>query len=460
VTAHQQQNARAVRIVEVEPIFSVEQSGGAFGLGAVTIGNLTFAHVRVVIESRDGRHAEGWGAILLSWPWAFPGDDWHGTTKDALMRALVAEYGEVLESRREHGHPIDHFLAIEAGLDRITAKVATTMGIVEPVPPLCALVSYSPIDAAIHDAYGNLHNTNSFDTLTEDHLGWDLSRVLGDAFAGKYPADYLRSVPVRRVPIAHTVGALDPVTPDEASEDAIPPLTAWIQRDAPFAFKVKLKGQDLDWDVQRLVDVYCLATNTRRRNDDIVLYGDLNEQGPSKEYIVELLDRLEGDHYMVYRALDMLEQPMKRDFSGESPNLTDVSARVPIVLDEGLMSLGTIDRALELGWGGIALKTCKTQSLMMLSVPKAIEAGMHISVQDLTNPGLALVQSVGIASRLQVTRPFETNVQQYFPEASVPEAEMFPRAFRSEGGEVTTEGITGPGLGYRIAENRREIFRR
>lgn len=459
MTVAQHQNAHAVRIIEVEPIFSVERSGGAFGFGAATIGNLTFAHVRVAIESRDGRNAEGWGAILLSWPWAFPGDASHGARKDALMRALIVEYGKMLAGRREHGHPIDHFLAIEPELERISTVVATTLGIVAPVPPLCALVSYSPIDAAIHDAYGNLHNTNSFDTLTRDHLEWDLSRVLGVAFAGKYPADYLRPVPVRRVPIAHTVGTLDPVGPEEASEGAIPPLTSWIQREAPFAFKVKLKGKDLDWDVQRLVDVHGVAANAWRRNDDIVLYGDLNEQAPSKEYIVELLDRLEGNHQTVYRALDMLEQPMKREFSGDPPNLANVSARVPIVLDEGLVSLGTIDRALELGWGGIALKTCKTQSLMMLSVPKATEAGMHISVQDLTNPGLALVQSVGIASRLQVTRPFETNVQQYFPEASVPEAEVFPRAFHADGGEVMTAGLTAPGLGYRIAENRRQIFR-
>jgi hypothetical protein len=372
MTAIHVPNPSHARVVEVAPVFSVERSGGAFGIGVSTIGDLTLAHVRVTVEGRDGRRATGWGAILLSWPWAFPGDRPDGAAKDALMRALVTAYGAALVERAGYGHPIDHFLAIEPELGRIAANVAAGMGVNAPVPPLCALVSLSPIDAAIHDAYGNLHGVGSYATLGADHLAWDLSCVLGEAFAGRYPADALRSTPAGRVPVAHTVGALDPLTPAEAGEGKIPPLTAWIARDAPYAYKVKLKGQDLDWDLRRLVDVDDLAAKERGRGDDLVLYGDLNEQGPSKAYLVELLDRLERDHPAVYDALEMLEQPVRRGFTGASPDFADVSARVPVVLDEGLTSLATIDEAIARGWGGIALKTCKTQSLMLLALPKAL----------------------------------------------------------------------------------------
>ena len=459
MTAVHSANSNHVRVAEVAPFFSVERSGGAFGIGVSTIGDLTLAHVRVTVESRDGHRADGWGAILLSWPWAFPGTDPDGETKDALMRALVIAYGEALVQHAGFGHPLDHSLAIEPELGRIAAAIASGMGVDAPVPPLCALVSHSPVDAAIHDAYGNLHGVSSYDTLTADYLDWDLSRVLGDTFAGRYPADYIRPEPVGRLPIAHTVGALDPLTSRDVGEEGrIPPLAAWIERDAPYAFKVKLKGQDLDWDVSRLVEVHDLAARKRSTGDGIVLYGDLNEQGPSKAYIVELLDRLERDHPAVYGALDMLEQPVPREFTGESPDFTGVSARVPIVLDEGLTSLATIDRATEHGWGGIALKTCKTQSLMLLALPKAVEAGLHVTVQDLTNPGIALVQSAGLAARLPVTRPFETNVGQYFPNASLPEAAVFPGLFQPEGGEVSTGEIAGPGFGYRIGEIKRDIL--
>ncbi|HYH11602.1 MAG TPA: enolase C-terminal domain-like protein, partial [Thermomicrobiales bacterium] len=306
--------------------------------------------------------------------------------------------------------------------------------------------------------YGNLHGGSSYDVLGADHLDWDLSRVLGESFASRYPIDYLRSAPVERVPIAHTVGALDPLTPGEDGAGRIPPLTDWIARDAPHAFKVKLKGQDLDWDVRRLVDIHDLAGRERGRADDIVLYGDLNEQGPSKAYIIELLDHLERDHQAVYSALDMLEQPVRRDLTGDSPDFADVSTRVPIVLDEGLTSLATVDRAMALGWGGVALKTCKTQSLMLLVLPRAVEAGLHVTVQDLTNPGIALVQSVGMAARLPVTKPFETNAGQYFPNSSLPEAAVLPGVFTPSKGEVSTEALGGTGFGYRVEEIGREIF--
>lgn len=458
MTAIHVTNPRHVRVVEVEASFSVERSGGAFGVGASTIGDLTLAHVRATVEGRDGRRADGWGAILLSWPWAFPGDTPDGEARDALMRALVTAYGEALVKRGEPGHPLDHYLALEPELGRIAGGVASRMGIDVPVPPLCALVSLSPVDAAIHDAYGNLHGVSSYDVLGAVHLDWDLSRVLGASFTGRYPADFLRSGPVERVPIAHTVGALDPLTSGEGDTGRIPPLTDWIARDAPCAFKVKLKGQDLDWDVWRLVAVHGLASRERGRGDDIVLYGDLNEQGPSKAYIVELLDRLERDHPAVCDALDMLEQPVRRDLTDASPDLADVSARVPIVLDEGLTSLASVDRAMALGWGGVALKTCKTQSLMLLTLPKAVEAGLHVTVQDLTNPGIALVQSVGLAARLPVTRPFETNAGQYFPNTSLPEAVVLPGVFHPEGGEVSTAEIGGTGFGYRVGEIDRALF--
>jgi L-alanine-DL-glutamate epimerase-like enolase superfamily enzyme len=459
VTAVHERNSKHVRIAEVKTHFTVERSGGAFGIGVSTIGDLTLAHVRVVVERRDGRRAEGWGAILLSWPWAFPGNTTVGGTKDRLMRELVVAYGKSLEGRREFGHPLDHFLAMESELGGIASSVASDLNIIEPVPPLCSLVSLSPVDAAIHDAYGNLHGVNSYDTLASDHLDWDLAHVAGQEFTGRYPADYLRAQPVNRVPIAHTVGAVDPITSDDAIEGTIPPLTDWIDHDAPYAFKVKLKGQDLDWDVERLASVHSIAASKRSRADDIVLYGDLNEQGPSKDYLVEMLDRLEQDHEMVFEALDMLEQPVLRDFSGESPDFHDVSMRVPIVLDEGLTSLAVLDQAYAIGWSGVALKTCKTQSLMLLALPKAMKWGMHISVQDLTNPGIALVHSVGLASRMLVIKPMESNVGQYFPRTSAPEARVFPGIFAVSEGEISTEGINGPGLGYRIEEIDRNEFR-
>jgi hypothetical protein len=130
-----------------------------------------------------------------------------------------------------------------------------------------------------------------------------------------------------------------------------------------------------------------------------------------------------------------------------------------VVLDEGLTSLDSITQARELGWSGIALKTCKTQSLMLLAVARAQEEGLHVSVQDLTNPGIALLHSVGLAARLPVTRPIETNARQYYPETSAPEATVFSEVYTAQDGTVGAANLIGPGLGYGIERIPRPIFR-
>lgn len=452
-------SGRAVRVTEAETYFSTEHPGMEFAFGASIAGTLTLAHVRIRVEDARGRSAEGWGAMFLSHPWAFPGAEPDAPTKDRLMRGLADAFGQRFAGSDVWGHPLDHFLEIEPELPVIAARVATEHGVSMSVPPLCALVACSPVDAAIHDAYGQLHGTSSFDALGRRDITWDLERVLGRDFRGKYPAEYLRADPAPEVPVAHTVGATDPLIPEEApSSDALH-LGAWIAREGVFAFKVKLKGLDLDWDVRRLVDVYRVAAEHPGAAGAVRIFGDLNEQGPSVHYIGELLTAIETECPEAYAALDALEQPMPRDLTG-SASLAAVSTRKPIVLDEGLTSLDTIDQAAALGWNGVALKTCKTQSLMALALPKATELGMAISVQDLTCPGIGLLQSVGFAARLPVIHPVESNQGQYFPRTSEPEAAVYPEIFAARRGRVPTAALGGPGFGYGIERIDRDIFRR
>ena len=190
-----------------------------------------------------------------------------------------------------------------------------------------------PIDAAIHDAYGNLHDVSSYDTLGPDDLDWDLSHVLGPEFAGRFPGDVPRPAPVAWIPISHTVGATDPLTEVEAGDKTIAPLEHWIRRDGVRAFKVKLKGQDLAWDIDRLIGVHAVGRAVAPERVPRI-FADLNEQAPSVDYILALLDGIAGRDTAVLAALDALEQPLSRELSSGAPTLADVSARIPVVLDE------------------------------------------------------------------------------------------------------------------------------
>jgi L-alanine-DL-glutamate epimerase-like enolase superfamily enzyme len=435
---------RAVRIVAIDPFFSVERPSGVFSFGATTAGDLTLAHVRVRIADRSGREATGWGAILLSHGWAFPGTDLSAEEKDQLMRQVIPHIGAHLIEQGTYGHPLDHFLAIEPELANL--RLATASGIDTQLPHLASLVAWSPVDAAIHDAYGNLHEVSSYDALDGDYVSWDLGHVLGPRFAGKYLTDYLRGEPATSLAISHTVGAADPLN-ESAKNGEYPALTEWIADDGAYSFKVKLKGQDLDWDIARLIGVYETAIATIGNRHAPRIFGDLNEQGPSLEYIIALLDGVEAKSPATFAALDALEQPASRHLGDDAVNLSAASARIPIVLDEGLTSLAAIDRAIQLGWNGIAFKTCKTQSLSLLAIAKASELGLHCSVQDLTNPGIALIQSLGLAARLPETAPIESNQRQFFPASSAPEAARYPTVYSVHDGQASSAFLT-PGLGY------------
>ena len=449
----------AVRIVEVEPFFSLETPAGEFSFGAATAGALTLAHVRVRVADNTDREADGWGAIFLSHPWAFPTNEVDATAKDALMRATVVALGERLVAKGETGHPLDHFLGLEPELGQITRDVAAEEGINVPIPPLCTLVCLSPIDAAVHDAYGRLHDISAFDALGPDHVRWDLSRMLGEAFTGTYLTEFLRNEPVARVPVWHTVGGTDPLTAAEADDEHIRPLSEWIEQDGLFAFKIKLKGQDLAWDIARLINVHDLAGRLTGDPHCIRLFGDLNEQGPSLDYVFALIDGVRERSPGAWAALEALEQPDRRDMGDDAMPMGAVAAQIPIALDEGLTSLASIDRAVELGWSAVCLKTCKTQSLMLLALAKATGLGLGVTMQDLTNPGIALLHSVAFAARLPVTMPIETNQRQYYPASSGPEATIYPEVFTVQGGHVRASSLTAAGLGYDIGQIDRDIFR-
>lgn len=444
---------RAIRIISIEPHFSIEQPSGSFAFGNSTLGNLTLAHVRVHVADRSGRESSGWGAMLLSHGWAFPGTSLTVETKDRLMRQIINHLGLQLIGSGTYGHPLDHFLTIEPELEQAVID-AGDEGFVE-LPHLASLVAWSPVDAAIHDAYGNLHGVSSYDALGPDYVTWNLGAVLGNAFEGRYLSDMLRSEPTRSLAVSHTVGAADPLTVEEKA-GAYPSLTEWIAADGAFSFKVKLKGQDLDWDTNRLIRVFELASH---QVSDVRIFGDLNEQGPSLEYIMALLDGVESRSPAAFAALDALEQPSSRQLGADAIDLSPVSALIPIVLDEGLTSLRSIDQAVALGWNGIALKACKTQSLSLLALAKATELGMHVSVQDLTNPGIALIQSLSLASRLPSIVPIESNQRQYFPDTSNPEKSAYPDVFTvQQGRSSTAPGTTGLGYGD-LGRIDRGIFR-
>ena len=110
-----------------------------------------------------------------------------------------------------------------------------------------------------------------------------------------------------------------------------------------------------------------------------------------------------------------------------------------------------------LGWTGVALKTCKTQTGALLSLCWARAHGMTLMVQDLTNPMLAQISHVLLAAHAGTIMGVESNGMQFYPHASRPEAVVHPGLYRRRGGRLDLASISGPGFGYRLAEIERTL---
>ena len=134
-----------------------------------------------------------------------------------------------------------------------------------------------------------------------------------------------------------------------------------------------------------------------------------------------------------------------------------VSARKPLFLDESAHDWWLIKLGRELGWTGVALKTCKTQTEAILSCCWAKAHGMPLMVQDLTNPMLAQIPHVLLAAQVGTIMGVETNSMQFYPAASRAEEAVHPGIYKRRNGMVDLSTIKGAGFGYRIDEIDRAL---
>lgn len=452
-----------IRILEAQAYFSEERPRAAFKFGNVVADQITLCHVRVRVENRRGQVADGWGAIFLSHLWAFRDPEVEMGVKDAVMRRVTARFCRRAADYTAFAHPLDLFTDLEGDLSALSADVCRETGLPVEMPYLGALVCASPIDAAIHDAFGNVNNVSSYDGYSADFIGHDLSRQLGAGFRGRYLSDFARQAFTPSVPIFHTVGGLDALRHADAGagdrDDEHPrALDQWIERDGVYSFKIKLRGNDLGWDLDRVLSVYAVAAEALKRPDPVRLSLDANEGCESPAYMVELLRRLREANARAYDAIVYLEQPTARDMPRHRFDMRELAALKPVFVDESLTRLEDMDLALELGWSGIVLKTCKCHSNDLLLAARAEALGIPYVIQDLTNPGIALLHSIGLAARLRPWSGVEANARQYYPDTSTPEAAVHPRIFRVRDGAAGTDSLRGAGLGYQLDRIARPIF--
>ena len=454
-----------VRVCGAAVYFIPVQTRVPLKFGPETLTHSTCARVRITAVDRAGRTAEGWGETPLSVQWVWPSTLGYEQRHEALKRCcrmLVRAWAGF----DAWGHPMEIGHDFQAGPLARCWSESNGGGTPRPdaMPWLAALVCCSPFDLALHDAYGRLHGVDTYDTYNARWMNRDLSAYLEPAagspatFAGRYPADFLLDAPPRRLAAWHLVGGLDLLDATERTggepDDGYPVLLPdWIRRDGLKCLKIKLRGNDAGWDYDRLVRVGRIAID----HHVDWLTADFNCTVQQPGYVNSILDRLQREQPRMYGMILYVEQPFPYDLEANRIDVHSVSARKPLFMDESAHDWHLVRLGRSLGWTGVALKTCKTQTGALLSACWARAHGMTLMVQDLTNPMLAQVPHVRLAAHVGTIAGVETNAMQFYPDASRPEEAVHPGLYRRREGCLDLASIGGAGFGYRVEEIRRDL---
>ena len=120
----------------------------------------------------------------------------------------------------------------------------------------------------------------------------------------------------------------------------------------------------------------------------------------------------------------------------------------PVVIDEALVDFEHLQLAMELGYSGVALKTCKGQSQALLMGAAALKYNLFLCVQDLTLVGASFLHSAGLCARILKVTAIEGNGRQYCPVANKGWKDKWPSIFKVKNGMLGTACLTHPGLGH------------
>ena len=444
-----------IRIVDADCTFEEIRFRAPLKFGGRVVNHSYCMNVRVTAEAADGKRADGFGSMPVGNVWAWPTDELSGDQTEVAMKMFAERVSEAVVDA-DPGHSIEIMHELHPRFAVIARSVARKLGQSESMPQLAQLVAASPLDAAVNDAYGRVHNRNSYQTLGREFLDQDIADFLGDeTFRGDYLDAFVLDEPTTSLPLYHLVGALDPLEDGDIEkrlDDGMPEtLPEWINADGLTHLKIKLNGDDIDWDVARVlrIDEVSIPTQAARGCDAWFYSCDFNEKCENVEYVLEFVNRIREQSPAAFNRIQYIEQPTSRDLKANPDNRMHAAAEIkPVVIDEALTDYESLLLARELGYSGVALKACKGHSESLLLAAAAQKFGMFLCVQDLTCPGYSFLHSASLAARVPGIAAIEGNARQFCPSSNDRWSPEFPAMFDITTGSVETGTLNGIGLGF------------
>src|SRR5215475_1839696 len=153
-------NPADIRIEDIAFSYEEFRYRAPYKFGGVPVDRATILNVNVTVRTRDGKTAKGYGSMPMGNVWSFPSREMSYNTTLAAMKDLAERISKITAGYKEYGHPIDINASLEPKYMKAAAEISKgpTPTLSSPIPKLCVLVTASPFDAAIHDAFGKVHN--------------------------------------------------------------------------------------------------------------------------------------------------------------------------------------------------------------------------------------------------------------------------------------------------------------
>ncbi len=290
---------------------------------------------------------------------------------------------------------------------------------------LVASFSMSLIERAVVQAFCRARKVAFAHALRQNLLGIDLGRI-HPVLKGTQPCDYLPAQPLESIIVRHTVGLSDPLTEAEIADnerlnDGLPQsLEACIRTYGLRYFKIKLGGEAHS-DHERLRALSGVLTQ-HCPSPHFTL--DANETYPDIDAFRAFWEQVQADTRLIgfLRNLLFVEQPLHRDEAlGERTRqqLHRWQNKPPIIIDESDAELHSLPQALECGYAGCSVKSCKGifKGIANLCLARHLTRSgtpVIISGEDLTTvPPVSLLQDLALMANLGIEH-LERNGYHYF----------------------------------------------
>ncbi|MEJ5251129.1 MAG: hypothetical protein HPY54_11975 [Chthonomonadetes bacterium] len=387
-----------------------------FRYGIATVRELQHLILRLTLLV-DGREAEGLSADHLAPRWFIKDPTLSYEQETELLLNAIRHACAIAEQTDPAPSPFDLWWRIYHA-QREWAQA-------EGIAPLVASFSVSLIERALLHAFCRAAGTRFGDALRQNTLGIDLGRI-HPALQAHEPREYLPTQPLHQITVRHTVGLSDPLTegeisPDERLNDGLPQsLEECIRAYGLTHFKVKLGG-DARSDHARLKS---LAQVLSKHCPAFHFTLDANEMYPDIDTFRAFWEEVQADSDLqpFLQALLFVEQPLRREQALSERTREGLHRwrdHPPIIIDESDAELHSLPLALECGYDGCSVKSCKgvfkgIANFCLAERLRRMGRRVLISGEDLsTVPPVSLLQDLAVMANLGVEH-IERNGYHYF----------------------------------------------